>query len=654
MKRFFRTFAGKGLLILICTLSLLAAAAGAFGTVFAVSAENGYVRLRTRDEAEEEWIIPELRRDARRCLQMYGNGNEELIDTRSLDYLITGFSGQVVYCSAETFFKSGYSFPFEVGYSKYDANSLWDGKNDHFVVLEGTDIDEVIKAYQVDRRYTYTVSVSVKNTDSAYRLLRKSIHAACSLGWWNIVIGMAGLILGIVSFISLMRVSARRADREEAVPGPFHKIPFDIVLAVSAAVIAGAGLFTCWILPIDDSAELDMIIGAVVIGILVFLGLSMSAAARIKTKTLIKNTLIFRIVKFLIAKPLVWLWKKLQKLHALNMSILRGLPLVWKTLLGFVILTAAEFIVFAALTREWGYGILSVIQFAILILPVLYFALCLRRLQKGGEALAAGDLSYQTETKGLPYDLKKHAENLNSIGGGMAAAVEERLKSERMKTELITNVSHDLKTPLTSLINYADLIGREPCDNPKIREYSEVLLRQSERLKRLIDDLVEASKASTGNLDVDLVPCDAAVFLTQAAGEYEERLQQAGLTLITKQPEKAVRIMADSRRMWRIFDNLMNNIVKYAMSGTRVWLSLEQKDGMAVISFRNTSREPLDGLDPGELAERFTRGDASRNTEGSGLGLAIAKSLAELQGGRMDLSVDGDLFKVILSFPTVS
>ena len=173
------------------------------------------------------------------------------------------------------------------------------------------------------------------------------------------------------------------------------------------------------------------------------------------------------------------------------------------------------------------------------------------------------------------WDLKRHGEDLNNIAKGMVIAVDDRLKSERMKTELITNVSHDIKTPLTSIINYATLIGEEQCDNEKINEYSEVLVRQSERLKRLIEDLVEASKASTGNLEVELVPCSASVFLDQASGEYSEKLEAADLTLVTKAPEKEMTIMADGRRMWRIFDNLMNNICKYAMPGTRVYLSLE-------------------------------------------------------------------------------
>ena len=173
-----------------------------------------------------------------------------------------------------------------------------------------------------------------------------------------------------------------------------------------------------------------------------------------------------------------------------------------------------------------------------------------------------------------------------ALGLSMSAAVEQRLRSERMKTELITNVSHDLKTPLTSVVNYAELVVREAPAEGKLREYADVLLRQSERLKRLIEDLVEASKASTGNLEVELMPCDAAVFLTQAAGEYEEKLAAADLTLVTKTPEKELRILADGRRMWRIFDNLMGNALKYALPGTRVYLSLEEQDGEAVFSFK--------------------------------------------------------------------
>jgi len=251
-------------------------------------------------------------------------------------------------------------------------------------------------------------------------------------------------------------------------------------------------------------------------------------------------------------------------------------------------------------------------------------------------------------------DLKDHGENLNSIATGMTKALEARLKSERMKTELITNVSHDIKTPLTSIINYASLIGNElkDKDDEKLSEYSEVLVRQSESLKRLIEDLVEASKASSGNLDVALAPCDASIFISQASGEYEEKLKNTDLTLVTKESPEELYIMADGRRMWRIFDNLMNNICKYALPGTRVYLSLERFSDRALITFKNTSKEPLDMTEE-ELMERFTRGDSSRHTEGNGLGLSIARSLAELQNGQLRLALDGDLFKAILSFPLV-
>ena len=251
-------------------------------------------------------------------------------------------------------------------------------------------------------------------------------------------------------------------------------------------------------------------------------------------------------------------------------------------------------------------------------------------------------------------DLKDAANNLNSIGKGMSLAVEERTKSDRMKTELITNVSHDIKTPLTSIINYSDLIMKEPAGSEKIAEYSEILHRQSEKLKRLIDDLVETSKATTGNLEVNLAPCSVNEMLTQAEGEYEQKLDAAGLTLVSNMPEKTVTIMADGRRLWRVFDNLLNNACKYALSGTRVYMSLEEKGNEAVITFKNTSREALN-ISSDELMERFVRGDKSRNsgTEGNGLGLAIARSLTELQNGKLDLFIDGDLFKAELRFPLI-
>jgi signal transduction histidine kinase len=385
----------------------------------------------------------------------------------------------------------------------------------------------------------------------------------------------------------------------------------------------------------------------------VLAGYSMSLALRIKLGHWWKNTVIYWALG-LLRRGLRKLGHGLSALGRGLATLFRNLPLIWKTAAVFGILCLVEFCWMVVCWWEMdNYAIFWFVEKLLLLPALLYAALTLRRLQKGGEALAAGDLSFQVDTRRMIWDFKKHGENLNSIAAGMTRAVDQRMKSERMKTELITNVSHDIKTPLTSIINYADLIGKEPVGSEKITKYAGVLLRQSERLKKLIEDLVEASKASTGNLEVVLAPCEVGVLLTQAAGEYEQRLSDAKLTLVTRQPEHPVTILADGRRLWRIFDNLMNNICKYAQAGTRVYLTLEEQAGQAVISFKNTSHSPLD-VSAEDLMERFVRGDASRSTEGNGLGLSIAKSLTDLQNGTMELTVDGDLFKVVLRFPLVS
>jgi signal transduction histidine kinase len=294
----------------------------------------------------------------------------------------------------------------------------------------------------------------------------------------------------------------------------------------------------------------------------------------------------------------------------------------------------------------YAFTILFVIPF------ILFVTLQIDKVLKGAKELSEGNFDYVIDTNGMLPGIRKHAENLNSIAGVQKIAVEEKLKSERMKTELITNVSHDIKTPLTSIINYADLISKEETVSEKSKEYSEVLVRQSKRLKTLLEDLVEASKASTGNLEVDLQPCDAQIFVAQSAGEFEEKMKEYDLTLFTSVPDDQIRIMADGRRMQRIFDNLLNNICKYSLPGTRVYVDLTENATEAVFTFKNTSKEQLN-MTEAELMERFTRGDSSRNTEGSGLGLSIAGNLAELQNGSLRLTTDGDLFKATLTFPKI-
>lgn len=339
-----------------------------------------------------------------------------------------------------------------------------------------------------------------------------------------------------------------------------------------------------------------------------------------------------------------WIGKGWQALHQHLNVVLRMEAL-------YLTVSAME----AALLYEYdGFAILYLLFWIKLVGIVIVACLGsqIHTLQQAAEAIEQGNLDYPVNTWGMGWDNRKLARTLEHIGNGMQTALDERLKSEHFKTELITNVSHDIKTPLTSIINYVDLLQQEQPENEKSREYLQVLARQSARLKKLIEDLMEASKAITGAISVQEERCQVDVMLTQAAGEYEERLREKQLELIVRKPEESVEIMADGRHLWRVFDNLLNNILKYAQPMTRVYLDLTNKNGKVEIIFRNTSRLPLT-LTGEELTERFVRGDSSRNTEGNGLGLSIAQSLTELMKGEFEIHIDGDLFKVVLRFSTL-
>ena len=378
----------------------------------------------------------------------------------------------------------------------------------------------------------------------------------------------------------------------------------------------------------------------------------MSLAVRVKTGVFLKNNILYYALDFLI-RVIKWCWSIIVGIKNFFVTTINQIPIIYKTILIILAVSFAQLLVISNSLYSSEIVGWFLFEKAIIIPIIIYYVANIKKLSIATEKLAKGESKYQVDTKGMYGQLKQYGNNLNNLANGINMAVEERLKSERMKTELITNVSHDLKTPLTSIINYASLIGEQKCENQTIMEYSKVLVRQSERLKRLIEDLVEASKASTGNLEVNLTDCEASVFVTQASGEYEEKLKNNDLTLVVDLPDKELHILSDGRRMWRIFDNLMNNICKYSQKGTRVYLSLQQIGEDAVFIFKNTSSAQLN-MSEEELMERFTRGDSSRNTEGNGLGLSIAKSMAKIQNGELKLMIDGDLFKAILSFPLVN
>ncbi len=295
----------------------------------------------------------------------------------------------------------------------------------------------------------------------------------------------------------------------------------------------------------------------------------------------------------------------------------------------------------------WGLTVLMTMVFFVIVV------LQINKIALGARRIANGDLSRPIDTNYMFFDLKTIGQCINSTQFGLERAVEDRMKSERFKTELISNVSHDIKTPLTSIISYVELLKQQPGDAPADPEYLEALERQSVKLKKLLEDLIEASKAQTGNLKAELEICNVNMVLHQVIGEYEEKLSAKQIELRIKTPEEPVNIMADSRHLQRVLDNLFVNISKYAQPGTRAYLNLTAGTDDAVIELKNTSSEPLN-MTSDELLERFARGDSSRGSEGNGLGLSIAQSLTELMNGKLRLVVDGDLFKVILIFPRVA
>ena len=366
-------------------------------------------------------------------------------------------------------------------------------------------------------------------------------------------------------------------------------------------------------------------------------------AAQCKAGTVLRSALIGRIARFL--------WRIVRAIFRALLHTLARLPLVWKTALVGLVIAGAEFLLYINDFYRVRYGVFLMMKI-IELLAVLYIAVSLRALQKGGEKLARGDFSSPIDTRYLLWDFKRYGQELNDVQGGLEQAVQEQMKAEHLKTELITNVSHDIKTPLTSIVNYVDLLKKEDIPSPNAQEYIAVLDRQSHRLKKLTEDLVEASKASSGALNVELQPTDVNVLLSQIEGEYQERLAACHLTLVTQPPAPGTMIQADSRLLSRVMDNLVSNVCKYAMENTRVYVTAAVRDGQAVISFKNVSRDELN-ISPDELMERFVRGDASRHSEGSGLGLSIARSLVQLQGGTFALSIDADLFRADIVFPLI-
>ena len=368
----------------------------------------------------------------------------------------------------------------------------------------------------------------------------------------------------------------------------------------------------------------------------------LSLVRRIKAGTLWKNSLIRTVLK--------WIGKCSGKLADFARAFSRNTAEKVKVLLVGGAFLFLQFLIIGCVFSGAGVFLLALMAVDV---AVMIFAIRKAdgqdRIMDGLKKISDGELQYKIKTDTLTGKQKVMAEYINNIGSGLDAAVENSLKKERMQTELITNVSHDLKTPLTSIINYVDLMKRENPTDPKIQEYLRILDEKSQRLKVLTEDVVEASKASTGNIKLEMNDIDFVEMVQQVIGEFEEKFQEKNLTMMVHFTDEPSIIYADGQRMWRVLENVFGNVVKYAMEGTRVYAEISNRNKKVTFSLKNISAQPLN-ISADELTERFIRGDVARNTEGSGLGLSIAKSLTELQGGEFKLYLDGDLFKVMITF----
>ena len=541
-------------------------------------------------------------------------------------------SGEVLYQNFPV--PAGYQYVFE------SCSRMWinlGGRTDSTVIYaDTTAVDEAgtVEGEVCEVAITAHLKTDMTARDMFHRVLQlvdALIAMRYALFW---ILGIA-LLAALACFVFLLCAAGHDGGTEGIRLRYIDRIPLDLLLA--AYIFAGAFVIALGdtINYGSDAAVMAYLLIAAACLITLVTTLLLTMAVRIKAGTFFGNTLIRRVLSLL--------WRGL----CLIGHTIMKLPLWWQAGVGFIALSLIELIFLAA---EYDMAIIGwLISRPLYLAAIIAFTLMLRRLEAGGRELAAGNTAYRVNTKWMPPAFARHAEALGSKSEGLANAVEARMRSERMKSELITNVSHDIKTPLTSIINYIDLLKTAGLDSPDAPQYLSVLEHQSARLRKLTEDLIEASKAATGTLAMHPEPTDVNVLLAQASGEYEEQLTAAGIIPTLRLTEENPVIFADGRLLWRVFDNLFSNIRKYAMQNTRAYFTSAVEGGRAVITFRNISAEELT-MDGEELAERFVRGDASRHTEGSGLGLSIARSLTELMGGSFAVTVDGDLFKVTITF----
>ena len=459
----------------------------------------------------------------------------------------------------------------------------------------------------------------------------------------NVVTLIIEFALWILTLVLLMVFTNPQLTLLDKLPNSIHFV-LSAVLVVAAAVLPMLAYMDAigWNSIFKPSRPIAY---ATIFANLLFIEWIMSVRRQAMNKQFFKNTLIYKLI--------IKNWPKIKEwLNAGITKITHG-EIKKRIFLVFTLYILLMFVCAIVYFATMNFATPTILAIIITLVAFLY----IKRLSNGLDAISSaltkaetGDYNFSVPVYVMPEALKPMGEKVNNLTSGLNIAIEDALKNERTKAELITNVSHDLKTPLTSIITYTDLLKQCDIEDSTACEYINVLDEKSARLKKLIEDLVEASKASSGNVTLNLVEINLNELTEQVFGEYEDTLDELKLDLKMNTPSEPIYVVADGQKTYRIIENLFSNVKKYALPGTRVYLDLSEENGEALLQMKNISREEMN-FDAEHLTERFVRGEDSRTTEGSGLGLSIAKSLTELQGGKFDITIDGDLFKVVIKLP---
>lgn len=515
-----------------------------------------------------------------------------------------------------------------------------------FTIWENGEMVDYYLSYYESPVYTIEVEMDpmiIDGTPSA-SLVNLYPHRYTFIG-----ILISGLVLFAGGMVFLFWCAGVTQDGSVR-PGGLNRVPLDLYVAV---LCGGLYLLYGMLMDLVNWSDRDGFTPAILtllglgglVGALMLIGFLFALAAQVKAK----HHFWWR--RSILGFCLRYLWIGLRFCSRGVSSFFKLLPVIWQWLLSAAFLGTAA-MVFLSLSIKIPQPIFIILLILSLLgcaALICYSGYAIGKLLLGTRKMIEGNFQHKISTRYLLGSFRDFANGLNSLSNTALQAAKQQLKSERMKTELITNVSHDIKTPLTSIINFVDLLQR-PHSPQEQAQYLDILSRQSSRMKKLIEDLMELSKASTGNLPVNIACLDAAETVNQALGEFSDKLDTVPLEPVFRQPAEPVALYADGKLTWRVLSNLLSNAVKYAMPGTRLYIDLIKEEGLVILSLKNVSRAPLH-TNPEELMERFVQGDPSRSTEGSGLGLNIAHSLMEVQHGHLHLTVDGDIFKVTLTFP---